>query len=278
MKWLLFMIALLASSAVAQAHSKILYDIDLDFDAALKTKVTQAAQTFLGISEKPIQYDYDNEMIAVKFNKSYDYYAEVSPLDGTIYGFRDDTLISKGTEEKIPQTERKKIADSVYGKLPTEIRRQLRYGEEARTYIGTYTHRYYRYAENTYVSGDYLEVEIDPFDGDIVAWRLSMFLHDAKDMTLQPAISAEVAEHIALLYYKAERIDNTPVLVIMEERPTWITQVKMFYQMFVAVDGLDGHILFFGPLREPLPKDYSYGKEVAVVPDDFIMKMEGEKK
>ena len=277
MKPLVILLITLSLLPSAYSHSNILYNINLDFDLDLKDLARTAAQQYLKTNEKPIQLDYDNEAIIVKFNKSLDYFASVNPLDGTIVGFRDDSLISKGVQESISGAERRKQADKVFDSLPEMIKKQLRYGEETKTYIGTYIHRYYRYTGDIYVSGDYLEVEVDPSDGDVVGWKRSLFLADEEDMKKEPAISSGVAEQIAIISYDAEPVDHKPLLVIMGEKPIWIVKVKLFYPVFVAVDGLDGHILFFGALRDQMPLRYAYGEDAPITENGFIRKMREER-
>lgn len=268
------LLILIMLAAPVFAHSNLLYNIDLSFDPTMAQTITKAAQTYLKTAETPNQYDYDNELIAVKFDKSVDYYALVYPVDNSIFGFRDDTLVTTGSSEKISKEQRKEIANKIFENTPQTYKEQLRYGEESRTYLGTYITRYYRYVNEIYVSGDHLEIEIDATDGDVIGWRLSPFLTPSQKMTTNPAISGSVAEQIALKTYNAEKVSFEPQLIIIGEKPHWIVQIKMFYPLYVAVNALDGSILYFGPLRTTMPKDYSVGKEIPIVPNKFIQQLE----
>ncbi len=267
---LLFILMFLLELSFVRGHGNIIYNIDLDFDEELKSNVIKSAQSHLNIDEEPIQFDFDRELIVAKFDRELEYSVEINPIDYSVFGFRDDSLLTKGDKIKFEKEERKKIAKKVFDNLPEEYKSELKYGEEKKLYSGSFKHSWYRHVDNIYVSGDHLEVEVDPYDGDVIAWRLSIFFYQKSQLKTNPAITYQVAQKVALIRFDAEPLDFNPILIIDKNKPIWITKVKSLYPHFVAVDALDGNVLYSGSLRADLPNDYDYGREIGVTETDFI--------
>lgn len=252
------------------AHGNVLYNANLDFDPELKANVVKAAQEFGDIDEEPVRFDFDKELIRVHFDRELEYSVTINPSDYSIAGFRDDSLLSREKEVNFDQDQRKEIALEIFDSLPKEIKSRLRYGGEKKLYSGTYELSWYRYHDNIYVSGDHLSIEIDPVDGDVIAWRLSVFFYPDSQIQAVPAINHRIAENIALLKMDAEKLDFDPLLVIYKTKPMWITKVRSLYPIFVGIDALDGNLLFSGTLRDELPPDYDYGRNLEIVETEFI--------
>lgn len=260
----------LLSAILISAHGNIIYDIDIDFDKELKSEVIRSAQSYLDIDEEPIQFDFDKELIVVKFDRDLEYSVEINPLDYSVFGFRDDSLLTKDEKINYGDRKRKGIAQKLFDSLPKEYTSELVYGGEKKLYSGSFTYTWYRYVNNIYVSGDHLEVEVDPFDGDIISWRLSLFMYPKSQIKTTPAITHKVAQNIAEIRFKAEPVEFNPILMIERGKLVWITKVKSLYPHFVAIDASNGDVLYSGSLRGELPENYDYGREVEVVETEFI--------
>lgn len=272
--FLFFLFVIILSSSI-EAHSNILYDVSLDFDPVLKEKVTTAAQNFYGIKEKPLKYDYDYELIVVHFDRKLEYSVSINPEDYSVFGFRDDSKIDKGKEETLDAEQRKKIAMQAFEQLPTSYKEELMYGGEKKLYAGTYEHTWYRYVNKILVGGEHFKVEIDPADGEIVAQRLSLFRHPKEKINTIPAITAAVAKKIAELKANGQPVDFEPVLIIFDNKPLWLTQVKVLYPIYVGINAEDGNVLFSGNARVEIPPDYHEGEDVPVVASAFIQQIYG---
>lgn len=266
--WVLFFI-FIGLSSFAYAHGNYIIDISLDFDPELKSNVIQSAQSYLELDEEPKQFDFDRELISVKFDRQLEYSVDINPVDYSVFGFRDDSLLTKG-EVKYTSEQRKAIAEKMLEKLPEESRAELEYGGETELYSKSFEYNWYRKVDNILVPTEFLKVEVDATDGDIIAWKLSIFSYPKTQISTTPAITYQVAQKIAELRFKAEPVDFSPVLIIDKNKPVWITKVKSLYPHFVAVDATDGRVLYSGSVRGDLPKDYDYGREVTVVETNLI--------
>lgn len=262
--------------SLANSHGNYLFEISLDFDPEMKQGVTKAAQEFLKTRENVESYDYDRELINVRFERPFDLYVQVHPLTYEVYGFRDDNFIGKIEKENFNQIQRKEIADTIYDKIPQRIKDKLEYGGEEQEYTGVFKHTWYRYKEGVYISNDHLEVWVNPQTGQVVGWRLSPFLYELEDITVHPAITHEVAQQIALLHFDAEEIGFQPFLVVEQTGPVWITKVKGIYPFFVAVDALTGRIKYSGGTKAEFPPNYDYGREMEVRQIGLINSIYGE--
>lgn len=267
---ILAMLMLILMLNYALAHGNIIYDANLDFDKEFKQKTTSAAKYFLEIDEEPFQFDFDKELINVKFDRELEYSVLINPFDYSVSGFRDDSLFSRNSEIKYDKDARKEIALEIFNKIPKEYSSKLIYGGEKKLYSKSYKLTWFRYYNDMYVSGDHLEVEVDPIDGDVIAWRLSAFFYPDSQLETVPALRFRTAEKIAQLKMKAEPLDYDPVLIIYQAKPIWITKVKSLYPIFVAIDAIDGQLVYTGSIRDEMPKDYDYGREVEIIETNFI--------
>ncbi|MBI2139946.1 hypothetical protein HYU14_03410 [Candidatus Woesearchaeota archaeon] len=265
-----FFIFFFLSFPLVQSHSNILYNIDLEFDKTMEEGVTKAAQKFLGVREMPKSFDYDFELISVKFDRMLELSALVDPSDFSIMGFRDDSRVSERGEEKFPEGERRKIAEKVFQALPKAYREELFYSGEKKLYQGTYQHSWFRKINGIAVMNEHFTVEVDPADGEVAAWRMSLFATPKEKILTEPAISFTVAQKIAELGVGGKGIGILPVLVINKDRPLWLAKIKNLYPIFAAVDAADGHIVFSGNARTELPEGYDFGREVPVKETAFI--------
>lgn len=257
-------------SGLASGHSNVIYDVNLDFDEELKQGAVDSAQEFYDVYEEPMQFDFDRERIIVKFDRPLEYSVTISPIDYAVIGYRDDSLLDKKGTITFSSDQRKEIAEGILDALPEAYRTELVYGDEKKTYLGSFTYSWYRHVDGILVSGEELEVEVDPADGDVVAWQVSLFKYPESQMKTVPAITHQVAQQISLIRFSAEPTDFDPVLIIDRGKPVWITKVKSIYPHFVGVDALDGEVLYSGSLRGEMPQDYDYGRELDVVASSFI--------
>ncbi len=266
-------VGILLSSSTVLSHGNILYDVPLDFDQEMKAGIVKAAQEFLGIEEEPSGFDFDLELIRVHFKRSLELSVLVHPVDFTVYGFRDDSMMSSSDEIKFDESQREEIAQGIFDQIPERYQKELKYGEEKKLYTGMYKHAWYRYVNEVFVANDHLDVEVDPSTGKIISWRLSVFYYDKEDMNINPAISYEVAQKISEIRLNAEPVDFDPILMIEKDKLVWITKVKSLYPIFVEMDAMDGRVIISGSLRTVLPSNYDYGREVEVKETDLIKKI-----
>jgi len=268
--WILFsFILVIGLSNQVSAHGNYIIDIDLDFDSELKSNVINSAQSYLLLDEEPIQFDFDRELINVKFDRRLEYSVAVNPLDNSVFGFRDDSLLTKGgVNYNLEQ--RKTIAEKVLDNLPEEYKSELVYGGEKKLYSGSFEYTWYRKVDNILVLAEHLKVEVDASDGDVIAWKLSIFSFSDTQISTTPAITHQVAQKIAELRFKAEPVDFNPVLIIDKNKPVWITKVKSLYPHFVAIDATNGNVLYSGSVKGELPENYDYGREIKVIETNLI--------
>lgn len=266
----LLALMMVLSSTIMYGHGNVIYNVDLDFDKELKSNAINAAQSYLNIDEEPVGFDFDRELISVKFDRDLEYSVRINPLDNSVFGFRDDSLVNRNEEVKYDEKERKIIAQKIFDSIPEDYKSELKYGEEKKLYSGTFQHTWYRYVDEIYVSGNHLEVEIDALNGDVVAWRLSVFFYPKTQIQTTPSITYKVAQQIAELRFNADPVDFSPILIIEKNKLIWIAKVKSLYPHFVAIDSLDGNVVYSGSIRGDLPENYDYGREVEVVETDFI--------
>jgi len=257
------------------SHGNVISNVSLDFDSELKQNVIASAQKYLNTSEEPIEFDFDRELIAARFDRELEYSVSINPIDYSVFGFRDDRLLSRNQEKTLDKDARKELAQKIFDSLDKKYTSELLYGGEKRLYTGSYKYTWYRYIDDIYISGDHLEVEVDPVDGDIIAWRLSVFFYPKSQITTTPSITHEVAQKIAELKFNAQALDFNLILIVNKNKPVWVTKVKSLYPVFVGVDALTGNVLYSGSLRAELPENYDYGREVKVVESDFIKEIYG---
>ncbi len=265
----------LAIVSSVSAHSNVIYNISLDFDGDFKVSIFGAAKDYTGINSEPYRFDFDRELITVHFNNELDFYAEINPIDFSVSGFRNDSLIERASVVILSEAERKEIAESVFDSIPKEYSSELVYGGEKKLYSGIYKHTWYRFVNGVYIANEHLEVEVNPNSGDIVAWRLSVFSYPKELIKTIPAIDYQVAQSIAEIKFSAQRLDFNPILVVFKNEPVWIARVKSLYPIYIGIDALTGKVLFSGTPRAEIPQGYDYGREIPVIESDFIKKIYG---
>ena len=264
----LFFFFLLSIEAVA--HSNILYGISLDFDPELKMGVIQAAQKFLKVKEMPITFDYDFELIAAKFDRKLELSVLVNPSDNSIFGFRDDSLVSSG-KEVFSSEKMGKIAEKAFEKyVPEPYKKELLFAGEKKLYQGVYEFIWFRYVDGVAVMNEHFTVEVDPVDGDVVSFRLSLFSSPQEGIRTRPGITAEVAQKISELSLNGQPLPADPLLLINKDRPVWLVKVKKIYPIFAGIDALDGRVVFSGNARTELPPGYSVGRDIPVVETELL--------
>ncbi|MBI2576246.1 hypothetical protein HYV84_03460 [Candidatus Woesearchaeota archaeon] len=257
-------------SIEAGAHSNILYGISLDFDKEQKMGVIQAAQKFLNVGELPTMFDYDFELIAAKFDRKLELSVLVNPSDNSIFGFRDDSLASSG-KEFFSSEKMREIAERAFEKyVPDPYKKELSFAGEKKLYQGVYEFTWFRYADGVAVMNEHFTVEVDPVDGDIVSFRLSLFSSPKEAIRTTPAIPAEVAKKIGELSLNGQPLPADPLLLINKDRPLWLVKVKKIYPIFAGIDALDGRVVFSGNARTELPPGYTVGKDVPVVETELL--------
>ena len=110
---------------LAVAHTKFLFDIDLSFDKTLKEGAIKAAQEYLNTTKEPISFDYDRELIVVKFDRQKEYSVSIYPKDFSVHGFRDDNKVQNGKPIAVDEMKRKDIAQQEFDKIPGNYKSQL---------------------------------------------------------------------------------------------------------------------------------------------------------
>jgi len=262
-------ILLLALIGIAHAHSNVLIEIDLDFDPEFKAGLAKSAQKYLDTSEEPLFFGYDKGLLKVNFDKDENIHVKVEPYEFHVFGFKDIRLVHDSGEIQYDNAQRKEKAEEIFNQIPEEYKEQLVYGEEVERYEkGIFEHTWYRYVDGIYSFGDHLEVDVDGMNGNVVSWRLSLF--EPIDAQTKPAFNSNVAQKIAELTFAATPLDFEPVLVLIKEKPAWIVKVKKLYPIYIAVNALDGKVIFTGALREKLPETYNIGKDVPIVETKLI--------
>ena len=154
--------------------------------------------------------------------------------------------------------------------MPQDYKAKLSYGEEEKLYSGVFKHTWYRYVSGIFVSNEHLEVEVDSSSGEIVAWMLSLFSYPENKIKTNPAISYEVSQKISEIRFDAEPVGFNPILIIDRDKPIWVAKVKSLFPFFVAVNALDGNVMYSGSLRDELPDNYDYGREVEIIETDSL--------
>ena len=267
----MFLIALLTSSFAA-SHSIYLFNISLDFDKELKSNVIKEAQKFLKTSKEPVAFDLDNGLIMVHFEPEQRNYAEINPLGYVVQGMRNENLKHKSGQPIITKEDGFEIAKNFFGSFPEEIRSELKYGPDVSEVDNTYFYKWFRYANGALVVGEDLMVNVDSVNGNIIAWRLSIFDYPENAIETSPSISKNVAKRVAELSFNIGSVGGfKPYLIINKNEPVWVTRLQgQFYPFFVGVNAKDGSIAFTGSLPGEVPRGYDFGDGIKVAETDFI--------
>ena len=272
-KFFLFSLIFVVFFSDVFAHSNYLFDIDLDFSPILKQNVISASDGFYESKKVPVRFDFDRGLLVVQFDNDFEKSVLVNPYSFEVQGFRDDSRTVRGGAV-FDFEQRKKIALSVFENLSEDYKLELVYDGERVTYEGNFKHFWHRYVKGVFVSNEYLEIEVNGVTGQVIAYKLYLFDSNKDVIVVNPAISSNLAKEIGRLKFNGVIVDEfEPVLVVENKVPVWVFKIKLLYPIYVGVDGLTGEVLWSGNLRTILPQDYSVGKEVRVIENDFIKKL-----
>jgi hypothetical protein len=260
---------------LSSAHANILINLDLDFDPEAKQKIITTAQEYLQTGLQPIGFDYDSELIVVKFNEYPSLSVSINPFDYSVSGVEESAKATDSGTVKTTEEQRKESADKIFEQLPVKYKEELKYGEE-REERNLFTHTWYRYVDNVVVPKERLEVVIDGETGEVVSWRLQIFQISKELIESSPSITADVAQKVGELTYEGTPLDFSPVLIIHDAKPVWITRMKVLYPIYVGVGAMDGEIMFTGGMKGILPDKYSASPPI--VESSLIKKIYGETK
>ena len=271
MKNFLLIFIFLIFAGFVSAHSLYLFGISLDFDKELKSNVITAAQKFANTSREPLGFDLDKGLIMVHFEPEQGNYVEVNPLDYSINGLRNENLKHKEGAKKLTKEQGFELANGFFQTLPNEVKSELKHDSDVSEVDNTYFYKWFRYANNILVIDEGFFVNVDAVNGNIIAWRLSIFDYPKESMALEPAISANVARKVAELSFNAHSVQNfEPYLIILSKDPIWVDRLQgQLYPYYAGISAVDGSIAFTGAIPGEVPKGYST-TQVQVVETDLI--------
>jgi len=260
---------ILLLTPLSLAHSNILLDINLDFDLEAKEKIITAAQKFLDTNQQPVGLEYDSELIIVKFNEYPSLSVVINPFDYSVFGTEDKSKIKSSGDITTTFEQRKEIAQKIFQNIPESYQKEMKYGEE-RKELNLFTHTWYRYSGNLVVPKERLEVSIDGKNGEVIGWKLQIFVKSNTFFETVPAITSKVAEKITKLRFDAKSIGFDTILIIHDSKPVWVTKMKVLYPIYIGINAIDGEILFTGGMKGILPDSYSVEKKITVIETELI--------
>jgi|GEM_PF-5552485 hypothetical protein len=272
---LIFLLFLFSFIAAVYAHSLYLFNISLDFDKGLKSNVIIAAQKFANTSKEPVSFDLDKGLIMAHFEPDQRNYAEINPLNYEVYGMRNENLkhqiVPQSAASKMPKQEGYETAKRFFEKFPANVKSELKYGADVSEVDGTYFYKWNRYVDGIIVADESFFVNVDAYNGNIIAWRLSIFDYPKESIKTVPAISANVAKKVAELSFNAPSVQNfEPYLIIYTKEPVWVSKIQgQLYPYYIGVNGIDGSIAFTGTLPGEIPDGYKT-ENVKVVETELI--------
>lgn len=277
-KILLPVLFVLCLILIVNAHSLYLFGISLDFDNELKSNVITAAQKFANTSKEPLSFDLDKGLIMVHFEPEQRNYVEVNPLDYSVNGMRNENLKHDEAAKKLTKEQGFEIAKKFFETLPNPIKSELRYDAKVSEVDGTYYYKWFRYVNGILVIDENFMANVDAVNGNIIAWRLSIFDYPKSSIGTAPAISANVAKKVAELSFNAHSVENfEPYLVIYGKDPIWVNRLQgQFYPYFVGVSAVDGSIAFTGTIPGEVPEGYTTG-QVKIAETDLIKNIYNQK-
>ena len=284
MKIFFLILVFLIFIGIASAHSLYLFGISLDFDKELKSSVISAAQKYLNTIKEPLGFDLDKGLIIVHFEPEQRNYVEVNTLDYSIQGMRNENLkhqavsTSLKDNKKLTKEQGFDIANKFFETLPNEIKSELKNDPEVSEVDNTYFYKWFRYVNGILVIDENFMANVDAFNGNIIAWRLSIFDYQKDSIETTPAISKNVAKRVAELSFNVPSVENfEQFLIIHIKDPVWVSKLQgQFYPYFVGVSAVDGSIAFTGTVPGEVPKDYKTS-QVKVVETDLIRQIYGSK-
>jgi len=279
--FLLFFIFLLISSfsILVTAHSLYLFGISLDFDKELKSNIAKSAQKFLSTSEEPLSFDLDKGLVMAHFEPEQRNYVEINPLGYEVYGMRNENLKHKEGQFAITKQQGFQIAGKFFEKLPEKIKSELKHDSDVSEVDNTYFYKWFRQVNGILVIDEAFMVNVDAVNGNIIAWRLSIFDYPKSSIETVPAISKNVAKRVAEISFNAPSVkDFKPYLIIVVNEPVWVNKLQgQFYPFFVGVNAKEGSIAFTGTIPGEVPKGYNAGDEIKVIETDFIKQIYSQK-
>lgn len=255
----IFFIFLLISAIMVSAHSMFLFGISLDFDNELKSNVIKAAQKFLNATQEPIAFDLDNGLVIAHFEPEQRNFVEVHPLGYEVHGMRNENLKHNGGEKKLTKEKGYEIAEKFFNSLPDKAKAELKYNPDAAEVDNTYYYKWFRRVNGIIVAGDDFWVNVDAVNGNIIAWRLSVFEFPKESIGTVPAISRNVAKKVAELSFNNPTVLNfQPYLIVYLDQLIWVNRLQgQFYPFYVGVSAKDGSIAFNGLIPGEIPDNYS---------------------
>ncbi|MEK6983099.1 MAG: hypothetical protein AABX33_00870 [Nanoarchaeota archaeon] len=265
--------------ALVSAHSSYLFNINLDFDKEIKSNVVKSAQKFLNTNKEPIDFDLDKGLIIAHFEPEQRNYLEINPIGFVVQGMRNENLKHKAGTKKMTKEQGFEIAKKFFDSLPEKIKSELEYYPEFSEVDGTHFYKWYRYIDGILVVGEDLIVNIDAVNGNIIAWRLSIFDYPKESIQKVPAVSKNVATKVAELSFNAPSVKGfKPYTIINGKELVWVNRLQgQFYPFFVGVSAADGSIAFTGTIPGEVPKEYDVGNELQAVESDFVKQIYNSK-
>lgn len=205
-----------------------------------------------------MSFDLDKGLIMVHFEPDQRNYVEVSPIDFSVKGMRNENLKGSGGA-KLTKEQGFGIANRFFQKLPNGIKSELKYDPEIPEVDGTYFYKWFRHAGGILVVDEQFMVNVDAASGNIIAWRLSIFDYPKESIDAAPAVSANVAKKVAELSFNVPSVENfRPYLIIYSREPVWVNRLQgQFYPFYIGVSAMDGSISFAGTLPGEVPKNYN---------------------
>ena len=275
LKKLILVVLLLAFAAIVSAHSLYLFDISLDFDQQLKSDTIKAAKEFLNTDKDPVSFDLDKGLIIAHFEPEQRNYVEVNPIWYKVNGMRNENLMHTQEGNKITKEQGYETAKKVFESLPKDVQSELKYSPLVSEVDGAYFYKWFRYVNNIIVAGEDFYVNVDAFNANVIAWRLSVFDYPEGLIVTTPAITANIARKVAEISFKSPSVKGfEPYLIINGNEPVWVIKLQgEFYPFYVGVSAADGSINFMGVLPGELPDGYSVGKNIKVVENNIIKKI-----
>lgn len=270
---------LLLFASIASAHSLYLFGISLDFDKDLKSETIKASNAFLNTNKEPVSFDLDKGLIIVHFDSEQKNYVEINPLGYIVHGMRNEDLKHQKDENKLTKEQGYEIAKKIFDGLPSSVKSELRYDPLVSEIDGTYFYKWFRYANDLLVAGEDFYVNVDAFNGNVIAWRLSVFDYPKDMIETTPAIPANVARRVAELSFNFPSVEEfESYLIVNGKEPVWVIKLNgEFYPFYIGVSATDGSIDFTGILPGEIPEGYSEGKNTAVVENDIIKRIYNSK-
>src|SRR3989344_7150485 len=278
-KVFIFFLMMVFYIAFVSAHSLYLFGISLDFDKELKSNVVKSAQKFLGTSKEPVSFDLDKGLIMVHFEPEQRNYVEINTLGYEVYGMRNENLKHTTGTKKLTKEQGFEIASRFFETLPSSVKSELKYNPEVSEADSTYFYKWFRHVDGIIVADETFMVNVDAVNGNIIAWRLSIFDYPKSSIETDPAISKNVAKRVAEISFNAPSVkDFEPYLIIVVNEPVWVNKLQgQFYPFFVGVNAKEGSISFTGTLPGEVPKGYNAGDEIQVIETDFIRQIYTQK-